>query len=58
MHKPGWRLANCLNMRKGGVIGQGHQDVAPFRPATKTVLHQADGTTVVIHPDGSKERRC
>ncbi|MEP7019469.1 MAG: hypothetical protein ABI808_02375 [Pseudonocardiales bacterium] len=45
-------------MRKGGVIGQGHQDVAPFRPATKTVLHQADGTTVVIHPDGSKERRC
>jgi hypothetical protein len=38
-----------------GVIGRGHHETPPYRPATTTVLNQADGTTVVIHPDGTKE---
>ena len=40
---------------RGGVLAQGHFHQPPHHPATTEVYQQADGTTVVIHPDGSKE---
>ena len=38
-----------------GVIGSGRHVAPPYLPPTTTLVHQADGTSVVIHTDGSKE---
>jgi hypothetical protein len=37
------------------VLARGHQNVPVHRPHTRVVTYQADGTTVVTNPDGSKE---